>query len=97
MKVKPVGASIFDMLTTGYILDSRFRDHKVPPDHPERPERISALLDLMARYDREGLVKFEPRAATTGLSAVTESSPGPTAGWRRATFCALRPTMCWAS
>jgi acetoin utilization deacetylase AcuC-like enzyme len=54
------------MFTTGYVVDSSYRDHEVPPDHPERPERIGALLDLMTRYQREGLVKIEPRLATTG-------------------------------
>ncbi|MEJ2722247.1 MAG: histone deacetylase, partial [bacterium] len=51
------------MFTTGYVLDPRYRAHGVPPDHPERPQRIDALLDLMKRYSREGLVKIEPRRA----------------------------------
>ncbi len=53
-----------DMLRTGYVCDSRYENHEVPPGHPERPERVGALLDLMRRYSRSGLAKVEPRAAT---------------------------------
>jgi acetoin utilization deacetylase AcuC-like enzyme len=52
------------MLRTGYVCDPRYQNHEVPPGHPERPERIEALLDLMRRYSRDGLVKVEPRPAT---------------------------------
>lgn len=52
------------MLRTGYVCDPRYQNHDVPPGHPEGPERISALLELMRRYARGGLVKAEPRAAT---------------------------------
>lgn len=64
MKVKDVGDSIRDMLRTGYVIDPRYRNHEIPPGHPERPERIAVLLDLMGRYDRGGLVQIEPRPAT---------------------------------
>ncbi|UCH83936.1 MAG: histone deacetylase [Candidatus Latescibacterota bacterium] len=53
------------MIKTGYVLDPRYRDHHVPPDHPERPERIDALIDLMTEYDREALVQIKPRPATS--------------------------------
>ena len=52
------------MLTTGYVCDPRYLNHEVAPGHPERPERIDALLDLLRRYTREGLLKISPRAAT---------------------------------
>ena len=52
------------MLTTGYVCDPRYRNHEVPPGHPERPERITALLDLMRRYARPGIAAIAPRAAT---------------------------------
>jgi acetoin utilization deacetylase AcuC-like enzyme len=64
LKVKEGGGSIDAMLRTGYVCDPRYQNHEVPPGHPERPERIGALLSLMERYSREGLVKIEPRAAT---------------------------------
>jgi acetoin utilization deacetylase AcuC-like enzyme len=52
------------MLRTGVICDPRYQDHEVSPGHPERPERIGALLDLLLRYSRDGLVRIDPRAAT---------------------------------
>ncbi|UCG53467.1 MAG: histone deacetylase [Candidatus Latescibacterota bacterium] len=52
------------MLKTGYVLDKRYQNHINPPGHPERSERIAALLDLMKNYKREGLVRVEPRPAT---------------------------------
>lgn len=52
------------MFKTGYVCDPRYANHEVPPGHPERPERIEALLDLMRRYKRAGIVPVAPRAAT---------------------------------
>lgn len=52
------------MLRTGTVCDPRYRDHEVPPGHPERPERIGALLDFLEKYSRAGLVGIEPRRAT---------------------------------
>jgi acetoin utilization deacetylase AcuC-like enzyme len=52
------------MLKTGIVLDSRYEDHEVTHAHPERPERIGALLEMIDVYDREGLVRIEPRRAT---------------------------------
>jgi acetoin utilization deacetylase AcuC-like enzyme len=70
LKVKKGEGSIGAMLRTGYVCDPRYRNHEVPPGHPESPERIGALLRMMARYSREGLAQVEPREATTGeLSA----------------------------
>ena len=67
--------SIQSILRTGYVVDPRYRDHEVPPGHPERPERLSALLDLMNGYSREGLVKVEPRSATVD-EILSNHSPG---------------------
>jgi acetoin utilization deacetylase AcuC-like enzyme len=52
------------MFKTGYVCDPRYANHDVPPGHPERHERIEALLDLMRRYTRDGMVSIAPRAAT---------------------------------
>lgn len=52
------------MMRTGIVLDPRYQDHAVPPGHPERPERIGALLDLVAGYSRDGLARIAPRPAT---------------------------------
>lgn len=52
------------MLRTGIVIDSRYQDHITGRNHPERPARIGALLDLLETYQRPGLQRFEPRLAT---------------------------------
>ncbi len=52
------------MLRTGLVLDRRFCDHRTPPGHPERPERLGALCDALDSYERDGLVRVEPRPAS---------------------------------
>ncbi|MDH3215908.1 MAG: histone deacetylase [Candidatus Krumholzibacteria bacterium] len=64
MNVKEDGATLHGMLKTAYVIDARFQDHIASPNHPERPERLGALLEMMKRYRREGLVKTEPRFAS---------------------------------
>jgi acetoin utilization deacetylase AcuC-like enzyme len=51
-------------MKTGIVLDRRYEAHETGAGHPERPERIRAIRDLMASYRREGLVALEPRVAT---------------------------------
>lgn len=51
------------MLTTGLVLDTRYRDHTNPPGHPERIERLNTLLELIREYQREGLHRLDPRHA----------------------------------
>jgi len=51
-------------MKTGLVLDRRYEEHVTGAGHPERPERIRAIRDLMAQYRREGLVNVEPRAAS---------------------------------
>jgi acetoin utilization deacetylase AcuC-like enzyme len=46
------------------VIDSRYQDHNPGRNHPERPARISTLLNLMETYQRAGLKRFEPRLAT---------------------------------
>ena len=46
---------------TGLVLDPRFREHDTGPGHPERPQRIDALLPLIV--DHPDIVRVEPRAA----------------------------------
>lgn len=56
------------MLRTGVVLDPRYQEHTTSRGHPERPERIAALMDL----DRErklmgmtgGVERLSPRPAT---------------------------------
>ena len=52
------------MLQTGIVLDARYQDHNPGPGHPERAERIGALLSRFASYERDGLKRFDPRRAT---------------------------------
>lgn len=51
-------------LTTAFVLDKRYLEHDAMPNHPERPERIAALLDLVTTYKRQGLSRVDPRPAT---------------------------------
>jgi acetoin utilization deacetylase AcuC-like enzyme len=51
-------------MKSGLVLDRRYEAHDAGPGHPERPERIRAIRDLMTAYRRDGLVDVEPRLAT---------------------------------
>src|SRR5258705_5877874 len=44
---------------TAVIEDSRYREHRVPDGHPERPERLDAVHEAIALRERE----IEPLAA----------------------------------
>jgi acetoin utilization deacetylase AcuC-like enzyme len=52
------------MLRTGMVIDTRYQEHNTGPSHPERAERIGALLRLDQEYQREGLVRLTPRPAS---------------------------------
>jgi acetoin utilization deacetylase AcuC-like enzyme len=48
----------------GIVLDEVFLAHAVPPGHPERPERIQALLDSLASLmNNPDVVLVDPKAA----------------------------------
>lgn len=51
------------MLRTGIVLDTRYQNHNPDLPHPERAERIGALLTLFEEYQRPGIKRFEPRPA----------------------------------
>ncbi len=51
-------------MKTGVVLDRRYEAHDTGAGHPERPERIRAIRELMTQYRRDGLVDVEPRLAT---------------------------------
>ena len=51
-------------LRTGIVLDSRYQDHYTGRTHPERPERVATLLDLIEHAQRSGLKRMSPRLAT---------------------------------
>ena len=63
MRVKEHAVSI-DHVKTAYVIDPRYREHNATANHPEGPERIQALLELIKGYQRDGLVRVEPRRAT---------------------------------
>ena len=48
----------------GLVLDPVFLEHRVPPEHPERPDRLRAISEgLSARPSFERLVKVSPAPA----------------------------------
>ncbi len=51
------------MLKTAVVLDPQYLNHETGHDHPERPERIKVLLDLMESCSREGIIRVAPRPA----------------------------------
>jgi acetoin utilization deacetylase AcuC-like enzyme len=57
-------------MRTGLVLDRRYEAHDTGAGHPERPERIRAIRELMRQYRREGLVDVEPRLATAAELAL---------------------------
>ncbi len=52
-----------EMLRTGLVADSRYLQHETPPGHPERPDRLRVLLDMIEARERKGLVRLDPRVA----------------------------------
>ena len=52
------------MLRTGYVIDKRFEGHYSTANHPERPERISTLLQVMREFERDQLVKIDAKPAS---------------------------------
>ena len=51
-------------MSCAIVLDPRGLDHRNPPGHPERPERLSALLPLREGAAARGLTLLDPRLAT---------------------------------
>ena len=54
-------------MTTALVYDPIFREHLVPPNHPERPQRVEMVMEYLKELnwlERDGLVHLTPRAAT---------------------------------
>lgn len=51
-------------MSCALVLDPRYGEHRNPPGHPERPERLAALLPLREGAAARGLVLLDPRPAT---------------------------------
>ena len=52
------------MNRTALIADRRYLDHIAGRLHPERPERVAAMLEMAANLKRPDLLPLAPRAAT---------------------------------
>jgi acetoin utilization deacetylase AcuC-like enzyme len=50
-------------MRTGIVIDERYTAHDTGPGHPERPERIQSLLEMVRARPAEGLVRVDPRPA----------------------------------
>jgi len=62
-------------MTTGFVTHPACLDHLVPPGHPERVERLQAVLDMMDGPGVTGLVRVAaPAAAREALQRVHEAS-----------------------
>lgn len=65
-------------MTTALVYDPIFREHLVPPDHPERSQRVEMVMEYLKTLnwlERDGLVQLTPRAATLDeLAAIHERS-----------------------
>jgi acetoin utilization deacetylase AcuC-like enzyme len=51
-------------MKTGIVIDERFTAHDTGHGHPERPERIRALLEVVHARRTPGFVRIDPRPAT---------------------------------
>lgn len=54
------------MLPSSVVVDSEFLKHNPGRFHPERPERLQALLDLASQLDTKKFRILPPKAATRG-------------------------------
>lgn len=50
-------------MKTGIVIDERYTAHDTGYGHPERPERIRALLEMIKERQPGGLVRIDPRPA----------------------------------
>jgi acetoin utilization deacetylase AcuC-like enzyme len=53
------------MYRTAIVADRAYMAHAPGRHHPERPERIAALIDMTAQLARPALKRYAPRPATT--------------------------------
>ncbi len=54
-------------MTTALVYDPLFLEHQTPKGHPERPERLLGVIEVLEGLkwmEREGLVHLSPRAAS---------------------------------
>ena len=75
-------------MKTALVLDRRYEAHDPGPGHPESPERIRVILDVLDNYRRDGIVTVDPRPATAEEIALNHDAThiervAATAGRRR--------------
>jgi acetoin utilization deacetylase AcuC-like enzyme len=51
-------------MKTGVVIDERYTAHETGDGHPERPGRITTLLQMLAAHSAPDLVRIDPRPAT---------------------------------
>jgi acetoin utilization deacetylase AcuC-like enzyme len=51
-------------MKTGIVIDERYTAHDTGYGHPERPGRITTLLEMLAAHPSSDLVRIDPRPAT---------------------------------
>jgi acetoin utilization deacetylase AcuC-like enzyme len=52
-------------MRTGIVIDERYTAHETGTGHPERPGRITTLLEMLAAKPAADLVRIDPRPART--------------------------------
>ena len=64
------------MARTGFVFHPTYTDHRTGPGHPERPERLTSIVERLANSGLGGeLERFEPSPIDPGwLAAVHEES-----------------------
>jgi len=65
------GAAVYSQVVkTAVVVDRRYEDHDPGPGHPESPERIRTILDVLESYRRSDILVMQPRPATAGEIAL---------------------------
>lgn len=50
-------------MKTGVVIDERYTEHDTGPGHPERPDRIRVLLEMLGQRSSAGIIRIEPSPA----------------------------------
>ncbi len=64
------------MNRTGIVQDAIYMEHVMDPGHPERPERLKVIYEMLEEEEKKGLqlIKVKPRPATREELETTHSS-----------------------
>ncbi|OGP89745.1 MAG: histone deacetylase [Deltaproteobacteria bacterium RBG_16_48_10] len=64
------------MNRTGIVQDAIYMEHVMDPGHPERPERLKVIYEMLEEEEKKGLhlIKVKPRFATREELETTHSS-----------------------